>query len=209
MWWSEDEQCAEARSGASFLPRGSSPSVLSHRLLSTDLLVPRAGHKRRWPRGWGWPALCSSRALGTLYFGARSLVVAGGGATGPSPSAFLHPLSAGNLVAWPFLHLHGPWKADGSPAQAQVHTHRGFAVPDSASLPRCSKTGGGRWAEPPIRASWFPPCPVVEQVALARLLLSRRKPCVWGFPEFRRLPTRTSAGLWPLSQADWCVALGS
>lgn len=80
--------------------------------------VPRAGHKRRWPRGWGRPAPHSSRALGTLYFGACSLAVAGGGATRPLPPAFLHRLSAGSLVAWLFLHLHGPWKPDVSTAQA-------------------------------------------------------------------------------------------
>ena len=100
-------------------------------------------------------------------------MVAGGEVTQPLPTAFIHPLSAGNLVARLFLHLHSPWKADGSPAQAQVHIHRDFAAPDSTSLPPCSKTGGGRQAggrsllserpaPPPHVLSW-------EQIALARL----------------------------------------
>lgn len=106
--------------------------------------------------------------------------------TRPLPTAFIHPLSAGSLVARLFHCLHSPWKADGSPAQAQVHIHRGFAAPDSTSLPPCSKTGGGRRAGGASCQSVLVPRPPScggNGLPWPGCVLSRWKSYIWGFPE--------------------------
>ena len=111
--------------------------------------------------------------------------------TQPLPTAFIHPLSAGNLAARLFLRLHSPWKADGSPAQAQVHIHRGFAAPDSTSLPPCSKTGGGRQVgrrsllseRPGTHPPPPPPFCRGNRLPWPGCVLSRWKSYIWGFPE--------------------------
>lgn len=171
--------------------------------------VPRAGHKRRWPRRLGPACSHSSRALGTLYFGACSLAVAGGGSDPPLPPAFLHRLSAGSLVAWLFLHLHGPGSLM-SPLPRLKFTFTGACCPRLHLTPTLFQNWRGR-AGGASHQSILVPHAVLwrERVALARAASKLPEAVHLGFPlKFRCLPTGIAGlPLWPESQADGLLPL--